>query len=429
MDRTRSRHRRERGTFRFVEVVPGPRLAVLDGLATASGAFLGGLVVALFALMGVVVGGGELLGGMRFELEELGRGVLGWWALLLALAAALFVPLRAASTSLLARDLVDTGRPRTQVPPRAVRERVARSSPPGAVTGLLWTTLGVAVLGGGGIGAAMLASDDGHGPAVLLAGVVLAAASGLGLVATRGWRERWEVTQRRVRTTWGGNEERAAEAAERRVRSMLGPEPVTTEARARERVGARRRRVASAVVGIGGAVGFVMFMAGLLVRQPGKRAPRRYYGPAGETAIDVLVGVGGALVAAALLALVLWLAATVVRAAHHERRVRAALRVEPPTRTLPDAVVLDVAHAQHSAAGRAAIGWIALLGLVSPVAVAAVSGSIPVLWSAGAVRAAAVAGVLSGLVAVGYVVADVRRSAVLRAQVRSRWAPGDGSPT
>ncbi|MCB7135186.1 hypothetical protein [Cellulosimicrobium marinum] len=426
--RPRAAHVRERTLFRFVEVVPGRALVLLDGLATAVGAVLGAAVASFLALLGVVLVGGEVFGSWRFELEELGRGVLGWWALLVVLAAVVFVPLRAAATARLAHELAAAARPRTHVPPRSVRDRIARSGPPGAVTGLLWTTLAVAGVGGGGIGAVMLASDDASGRAVVVAGVVLAGASGLGLVAARGWRTRWESTQHWLRTTWGQNEARAAEAAERRARAALGPAPVTGRSRAEDRVRSRRTTVGSAVVGAGGAVGFVLFMVGLFLRQPGRNAPRRYYGPFGETLIDVLVGVGGVLVAAAALCLVVWLGATVVRAGLQERRVRAALADPALARPLPDAVVLDVATAPHTTAGLVAVGWLVLLGFVSPVVTAAATGTLPGPWSAGSAQLVAIACAVTGLAAGYVVVADVRRAAALRDQVRTRWTPGDRTP-
>src|SRR5690606_19790217 len=125
----------------------------------------------------------------------------------------------------------------------------------------------------------------------------------VGLVAVRALRSRWIAARDAVRSTWGPNEVRAAEAAERRRRALLPRSPSAAKSgRAdRRRRPARRHGRTATALGIAGGAGFVLFLVGLTMRHPRKHGPDEHYGPVGETAIDVLVGVGSALVVAALL--------------------------------------------------------------------------------------------------------------------------------
>ena len=178
------------------------------------------------------------------------------------------------------------------------------------------------------------------------------------------------------------------------------------------------------MLGVAGGAGFVLFLVGNLVRKPGRHSPRRYYGPFGEASVDVLVGVGAALVGAALLAGALLLVHSVARGARDRRRLRARLHDETVVR-LTDAQARDALGAWSPAAS-AAILALVTVGVLGPSLVAAWTGAgagvaVPHGWLA----ATTVAAVLSLVVATWVVVRDVPASARWRARVRERWSPGD----
>jgi len=410
---------RTRDAYRFVEVVPDARLTVLDGLATASGAVLGGLVGGFLVQLGLTLAVGEVVPGAYSGSERSLTGTLGWWALLVAVGAVALVVTRATATLALARLLTE-GRPEVDVPPHAVRARVRTANPPGALTGLAWTTLGGGVLAAALVAPLMLGADDAAGPPTLASGLAVVLASGVCLVLLPRHRRAWARTQRDVAAAWGPNEVRAAHAADRRARDAIrSPRTERADPRA-----ARRRRVGGAVLGVAGGAGFVLFLVGNLVRKPGRHSPRRYYGPFGEASVDVLVGVGAALVGAALLAGALLLVRSVARGARDRRRLRARLHDETVVR-LTDAQARDALGAWSPAAS-AAILALVTVGVLGPSLVAAWTGAgagvaVPHAWLA----ATTVAAVLSLVVATWVVVRDVPASARWRARVRERWSPGD----
>ncbi|UKJ63643.1 hypothetical protein H1Q78_18855 [Cellulosimicrobium cellulans] len=418
-DRDRKRHRREREAYRFVEVPPSVRLTVLEGLATVSGALLVGTVLGFLVLLGVTLMGGELVQGGRHEAEEVMRTSLGWWVLTLAVTAVAFVPLRAAATFVTAAALVGEGRPSTDVPPRSVRRRVAESNPPGALAGLAWTLLVLAVVAGGAVAPfAMNAQDSERVPVVVVSAVVGAAAT-VGLAALRGLRARWEATRERVRTTWGTNEVRFAEAAEGRRRAALGPQPAASGDTRRP---ARNGR-AAAVLGGTGLVGFVLFMVGATMRHPRKYGPDEYYGPVGETSIDVLVGVGGVLVGGALLVGAAWL---LLPGSRRERRAALDLLRSPAGSAPPPDDVVRELLSPWSPPVSLALAWLVGAGLVAPSVLAGLAGAGAALLVDGVPFAlVALALLVSAAGAAVVVVLDVPRSARRRAQVRERWHVGD----
>lgn len=410
---------RTRDAYRFVEVVPDARLAVLDGLSAASGVVLAGLVGGFLVQLGVTLAVGEVVPGAYAGSERSLRGTLGWWALLVAVTAVVLVVTRAAATLALAR-LLTGDRPDVDVPPHAVRARVRTANPPGALTGLLWTTLVSGVLAAAVVAPLMLGADDHGGPATLVCGVAVALASGVGLGLLRGPRRDWARTQREVAAAWGPNEVRAAHVAERRAREAVGP---PRAGRSDPRV-ERRRRVGGAALGIAGAAGFVLFLVGSWIRKPGRHSPRRFYGPFGETSVDLLVGGGAALLGAALLAGALLLVRSVVRGVRDRRALRARLdaaAVEP----LTDEQARD-ALAAWSPGGALALLALVPVGVLAPSVLAAWAGGgvgagIPRGWLAVLTAGA----VLTLVVATWVVVRDVSATAGWRVRVRERWRPGD----
>ncbi|QJW37885.1 hypothetical protein [Cellulosimicrobium protaetiae] len=420
-DPGRPRHRRERDAYRFAEVVPDARLALLDGLATASGALLVGTVLGFLCLLGITLMGGELVPGAGYEAEEVLRSTIGRWVLVLAVVVLLFVPTRAAATLGTARVLLQEGRPATDVPPRSVRRRVAGSNPPGALAGLAWTVLALALLAGGLVAPFAMDHDDPARTPTIAVAAVAAAGAGAVLLAVPGLRAGWAAAQETVRTTWGPNEVRFAESAERRRRAALGPQDASTDGRRR----AARNSRAAAVLGGTGLVGFVLFMVGATMRHPRRHGPDEHYGPVGETAIDVLVGVGGALVGAALLLGALWLVAPGARENRRRREALTALRSTGPSAPPCDDVLAELL-APWTGPTVLALVWLVGVGLTMPSVLAAVAGSglatvvdgVP--WPAVSVALAA-----SALGATALVVRSGPRAAARRVAVRARWHPGD----
>jgi hypothetical protein len=420
-DRDRPRHRREREAYRFVEVPPSVRLTVLEGLATASGALLVGTVLGFLVLLGVTLMGGELVEGGRHEAEEVMRTSLGWWALTLAVAAVAFVPLRAAATLVTAAALDGECRPSTDVPPRSVRRRVAESNPPGALAGLAWTLLVLAVLAGGVVAPLAMTAEDAERVPVIVVSAVVGAAAAVGLAALRGLRARWEATRGHVRTTWGTNEVRFAEAAERRRRAALGPQPASSGGTRR----AARNGRAAAVLGGTGLVGFVLFMVGATMRHPRKYGPDEYYGPVGEVSIDVLVGLGGALVGGALLVGAAWLLLPGSRRGRERRAALDLLRSPAGSAPPPDDVVRELLS-PWSPPVTLALAWLVGAGLVAPSVLAGLAGAGAALLLDGVPFALVALTLLVSAAGAGVVVVlDVPRSARRRAQVRERWHVGD----
>lgn len=419
----RPRHRRERAAYRFVEVRAGAGPARLDGLTAAGGAFLVGTVLGFLILLGLGLVGGELVSGARYDADEVLRSTLGWWILTLAVAVPLFVPVHAAATLAVTRALVGEGRPRTDVPPHSVRKRVAESSPAGALAGLTWTYLVLALLAGA-VGLFTMDVDDaGRTPTVAVSAVVMVVTA-VGLLLLSGLRARWSAWQDVVRTTWGPNEVRYAEEAERRRRAALGP---SAPSRPDARVALRNDRVA-AVLGGAGMVGFVLFLIGLWMRHPRKFGPDRYFGPVGEASIDVLVGVGGALVGAALLLGAVWLLLPVSRQGRQRRAGLALLRSLEPSAPPADDVVRELLS-PWSASTTVALVLLAGSGMLTPSVLAGLAGGGVALLVEG-VPFAATAAVLVAvtLAALCVVVLGVTRAARYRVLARERWHLGDDAP-
>jgi hypothetical protein len=420
----RPRHRRERDAYRFAEVVPDARLTLLDGLASASAALLAGTVLGFLVLLGLTLAGGELVDGGRHEAEEIMSTTIGWWVLVLVAAVLAYVPLRGAATLAVGSTLLEADRPRTDVPTQSVRRRVARSNPPGALAGLAWTLLASALLAGGVIAPFAMDHDDGERVPVVAMSVVVGLASTVVLLVVPVLRARWWTTQGVVRTTWGQNEVRATEAAERRRRAALGPRREPAPGRRRAAQNGR----AAAVLGGAGLAGLVLFMAGTLMRHPRKFGPDEYYGRVGETAIDVLVGLGATLVGAALVLGVAWLLLPAVRTSRRLREALARLRDPGPSEP-PDDEVLDELLAPWTTSATLAIVWLGGVGLVTPSVLAGLAGvGLSLVVDGVPFALLALALLVTGAAAVAVVVADVPRSARRRALVRGRWHPGDDRP-
>src|SRR5690606_21763833 len=130
---------------------------------------------------------------------------------------------------------------------------------------------------------AMGPGDAERAPTVVVSAVVGAAAV-VGLVALRALRSRWTAARDAVRSTWGPNEVRAAEAAERRRRAALPRTAPAAEARREVRRGSsvRRRDRVTTALGVAGGVGFVLFLVGVTMRHPRRRGPDAHYGPVGR---------------------------------------------------------------------------------------------------------------------------------------------------
>ena len=425
----RARHRRERDAYRFVELVPGTRLAVCDGLATASGALLAGAVAGFLLLLGAALVGAEVLPSWEHEADEAVRTTIGWWVLTLLVAVLAVVPLRAATTLAVASALTAADRPRTDVPPLPLRRRVAGSNPPGAVAGLAWTVLAVAVVAGGVVAPLAMGPGDAERAPTVVVSAVVGAAAVVGLVALRALRSRWTAARDAVRSTWGPNEVRAAEAAERRRRAALPRTAPAAEARREVRSGSsvRRRDRVTTALGVAGGVGFVLFLVGVTMRHPRRRGPDAHYGPVGETAIDVLVGTGGALLGAALLAGALWFVLPNRRRARQRREALARLRSPDPGPPPVDDVVQELLS-PWSGGAAVAIGVLAVTGLVAPSVLAGVRGDGVALVAPGVPYGpVGVVLLVAAVAAAAVLVDDVGRSARRRARVRARWHVDDAT--
>jgi len=333
------------------------------------------------------------------------------------------VPVRAAATLATATALLREDRPATDVPPHSVRRRVADQSPPGALAGLAWTFLVLALLALV-IGLLAMDRDDVERAPTVTVSTVVGVVAATGLLLLRGLRARWSAAQDAVRTTWGPNEVRFAEAAERRRRAALG---ATAPARPDGRRTLRNDR-AAAVLGGAGMTGLVLFLVGLWMRHPRKFGPDRYYGPVGEVSIDVLVGVGGALVGTALLLGAVWVLLPVSGEERRRRAARAALRSPEPSAPPADDVVRELLS-PWSAPATLALVLLVGCGLLAPSVLAGLAGGGVALVADG-VPFAAMAVVLAvvTLAAPGVVTAGAVRSARYRALVRERWHPGDDGP-
>ncbi|WP_426310737.1 hypothetical protein [Cellulosimicrobium sp. E-16] len=419
----RPRHRRERAAYRFVEVRAAAGPSRLDGLTAGGGAFLVGTVLGFLVLLGLGLVGGELVSGGRYEADEVLRSTLGWWVLTLAVAVPLFVPAHTAATLAVTRALLSEGRPRTDVPPHSVRKRVAESSPAGALAGLTWTYLVLALVAGA-VGLFAMDRDDAVRTPTVVVSAVVGVVTAVGLLLLRGLRARWSAWQDVVRTTWGPNEVRFAEEAERRRRAALGP---SAPARPDGRVALRNDRVA-AVLGGAGVVGIVLFLIGLWMRHPRKFGPDRHFGPVGEVSIDVLVGVGGALVGAALLLGAVWLLLPVSRQGGRRRAGLALLRSTEPSAPPADDVVRELLS-PWSASTTVALVLLAGSGMLAPSVLAGLAGGGVALLVDGVPFAATAAALVAvTLAAQCVVVVGVTRAARYRALVRERWHVGDDGP-
>ncbi|WP_313661691.1 hypothetical protein [Cellulosimicrobium cellulans] len=419
----RPRHRRERAAYRFVEVRTAAGPARLDGLVAGGGAFLVGTVLGFLVLLGLGLVGGELVSGGRYDADEVLRSTLGWWILTLAVAVPVFVPAHAAATLAVTGALLAEGRPRTDVPPHSVRKRVAESSPAGALAGLTWTYLVLALLAGA-VGLFTMDRDDAERTPTVAVSAVVGVVTAVGLLLLPGLRARWSAWQDVVRTTWGPNEVRFAEEAERRRRAALGP---SAPSRTDRRAALRNDRVAAVLGGVG-MVGLVLFLIGLWMRHPRKFGPDRYYGPVGEVSIDVLVGVGGALVGAALLLGAVWLLLPVSRQGRQRRAGLALLRSPEPSAPPADDVVRELLS-PWSASTTFALVLLAGSGMLAPSVLAGLAGGgVAHLVDGAPFGATAAVLVAVTLAAPCVVVVGMTRSARYRALARERWHLGDDSP-
>ncbi|WP_264029495.1 hypothetical protein [Cellulosimicrobium sp. SH8] len=419
----RPRHRRERAAYRFVEVRAAAGPARLDGLTAGAGAFLVGTVLGFLVLLGLGLVGGELVSGGRYEADEVLRSTIGWWVLVLAVAVPVFVPVHAAATLAVTHTLLGEGRPRTDVPPHSVRRRVAESSPAGALAGLVWTYLVLALLAGA-VGLFAMDPDDAERTPTVVVSAVVGVVSATGLLLLPGLRARWSAWQDVVRTTWGPNEVRLAQEAERRRRAALGP---SAPARPDGRVALRNDRTA-AVLGGAGMLGVVLFLIGLWMRHPRKFGPDRHFGPVGEVSIDVLVGVGGALVGAALLLGAVWLLLPVSRHGRQRRAGLVLLRSPEPSAPPADDVVRELLS-PWSASTTVALVLLAGSGMLAPSVLAGLAGGGVALLVDGVPFVATAAVLVTvTLAALCVVVVGVARAARYRARVRERWHVGDDGP-
>ncbi|WP_435738376.1 hypothetical protein V5D56_07235 [Cellulosimicrobium sp. PMB13] len=424
----RPRHHRERDAYRFVEVVPDARRSLLDGLASASAALLVGTVLGFLVLLGLTLAGGELVVGARHEAEEILRTTIGWWVLVLVAAVLAHVPLRAAATLALGPALLGPDRPRTDVPTRSTRRRVRESNPPGALAGLAWTFLASAMLAGGVIAPFAMDDDDTARLPTIVVSAIVGTTSVVTLGIVPGLRARWAAVQEAVRSTWGPNEARLAEAAEKRRRAALATGPTSRPSGRR----AARNGRAAAVLGGTGMAGLVLFMAGTIMRHPQKFGPDRYYGPVGETAIDVLVGAGAVLVGSALLLGAAWLAGPGLRQDRRRRDALAALGSPdgfPTASTPPADDVVEELLAPWTVPATLALVWLVGVGLVAPSLLAGAAGEGVALVADGVPWVVvALTALVTAVGAAVVVVRDVPRSAAVRAAVRERWHPGDVDP-
>lgn len=419
----RPRHRRERAAYRFVEVRAAAGPARLDGLVAGGGAFLVGTVLGFLVLLGLGLVGGELVSGGRYDADEVLRSTLGWWILTLAVTVPVFVPVHAAATLAVTGALLAEGRPRTDVPPHSVRRRVAESSPAGALAGLTWTYLVLALLAGA-VGLFTMDRDDAERTPTVAVSAVVGVVTAVGLLLLPGLRARWSAWQDVVRTTWGPNEVRFAEEAERRRRAALGP---SAPSRTDRRAALRNDRVAAVLGGVG-MVGLVLFLIGLWMRHPRKFGPDRYYGPVGEVSIDVLVGVGGALVGAALLLGAVWLLLPVSRQGRQRRAGLALLRSPEPSAPPADDVVRELLS-PWSASTTFALVLLAGSGMLAPSVLAGLAGGgVAHLVDGAPFGATAAVLVAVTLAAPCVVVVGMTRSARYRTLVRERWHVGDDGP-
>src|SRR5690606_29008767 len=148
--------------------------------------------------------------------------------------------------------------------------------------------------------------------AIMLASLALAVPNGRRGASRRSWERRWSRASLRWRTS---------------------VTPV-------ERAARPRRRVRLALVIAPLVLGTLVFLAGVWLRQPGRLAERRTWGPEGEAAIDALVLTGGALLAIAASAILVgWVALLLVRARRDAQVLVALDRGEAPVLEHADAIV------------------------------------------------------------------------------------------
>ncbi|WP_343920826.1 hypothetical protein, partial [Agrococcus citreus] len=197
--------------------------------------------------------------------------------------------------------------------------------------------------------------------AVLAVALALVARSGRRGASRRSWERRWS----RASLRW------------------------TTSVTPVERAARPRRRLRLALVIAPLVLGTLVFLAGVWLRQPGRLAERRTWGPEGEAAIDALVLTGGAVLAISAPAILVgWAALLLVRARRDAQVLVALDRREAPVVEHADAIVLDRSPLELVATAIGAIGWLlaaaaatpSLLPVIQDADAAAPFGALALLW-------------------------------------------------
>lgn len=350
-------------------VAPLPMSSSLVLVRAARAITVGG-VIGLSVLFWVVLVAGsineEALGDDR-EAALLTRALLGAW-LVLALVAMIGEPLRlAVERALLLRAAERDADLRRPAAPAAERRALAIGPHPllRRVGGWCAAAAGTAAM----LMALLFAPDDAYSPsaralsvaipvAAALAGLAIAVPNGRRGASRRRWERRWSRASLRWQTS------------------------ITPVARA-DRPG---RRLRLALVGAPLAIGALVFLAGVWMRQPGRLAERRTWGPVGEAAIDVLVVVGGiALLVAGAAALLGAVVRLVVRARRDAATLGALDRGEEPALEHVDAIVLDGSPLERAAVALGALGWALVIVALTPVAILVLEdaeAAAPFGWSA-----------------------------------------------
>jgi hypothetical protein len=306
-------------------------------------------------------------------LDLLARGAMASLGIL-ALIGVICEPLRVgAERALLLQDV----RRGTSTPPAGERHAL-RLGPHGALL-----AAGVAGVIVGGIClpvGLLLAADDRE---ALLARILVPSISAV-LLAGGIALVRWSRKRGRGRERW----QRSVSAAAARWRTTV---PATPRAHRQ-----RRHRVVAAASGTVG-IGAMIFVGGVLLRQPGRFADPVTHGAVGEAAIDALLAMG-ALVMGVALAVILavqgaMLAWTAIRDA---RTVRALERGERARLEHIDAVLLDDSALERAAMVLGVVGWLVAAYGWAPVLIGAIESAER---TAAVLPATALA--LPGLAAVG----------------------------
>lgn len=386
----------------------------LTGLAIAAGAGAFFLLILITALVGE-----EAFGLDYAPFDPIVRASVGLVSLKLVAGLGIGVYALALRRAATARQLADAARTDPdRVGTWADRRDLEIAGPFAAATTFTWFYVGAVVLAAI-LFVVALAETFRYNPSsawegvgvlvvILITGAVVAA---LGLVVRFVLRPRYRDAKSWVELEWDARARSAATRDERQTRAASAAEPV--EFGGAHLAFASITRIASVVTPIVGAAGFVLFLAGVFLRQPCRRCDQIYWGQPVESVIDVLVVIGGPLlILAALIGIVAALAA-LARLVLERRMLRHLAETGAP-RPRPAQLI---EHLTQDGPGMWA--GAALVGASVPAIVVAVLASAPV-----------VAGVLVGVAAVGVAVTawSVGADGRLRLLMREAWAPGDPVP-